>query len=78
MNKNNSPAKTLREIIKEKGLQYKIVADMAGCPTERVCSDAGLQRLSAERTIVYCRVLKIDPAELRPDVFHPGEFILNG
>jgi hypothetical protein len=70
--------KTLREVIKDKGLQYKIVASEAKCTVERVCGDAGMARLSAERAIVYGRALGVDPSEFRPDIFRPNEFNFGG
>jgi DNA-binding transcriptional regulator YdaS (Cro superfamily) len=73
----NQTTKTLHQVIAEKGLQYKAVADLVKCTTEHVCADAGKRRLSAERAVKYGRALGIDPHEFRPDVFQAGEFIIN-
>ena len=65
---SNSTVKTLKQAIREKGLKYKDVAGMIGCPVSRVCSDAGLKRLSYERAVLYGRALGVDPFVFRPDM----------
>jgi hypothetical protein len=63
----------LKDAIRNSGLFYKEVAGKTGYTISHVSSDVAREQVSAAKAILYARALGIDPAELRPDVFKPGE-----